>query len=360
MEVLIAVFILSLGLLGVAAIIPLGQLALWETAKADRSGACGRAGMREIQVRRMLDFRYWFWLNGQWGVIPINTPIPDTFATVAGPANFDALPVVVDPLGYLNYADYFGANPDVARFGRNPLTGLYLPRRTLRLAPLSPLGAPLVNTSDVDYQNFIKQIFFWNDDLPFSAPTSAAQRPALVPYTYTDPVSGRVITGIAGESSYSWFFTALPAGTEVSLPVAARRLFSVSVVVCYKRNFQPQALGTLEGEHAVNIAANTGFPGQGIGGGTIQLDPDSKVNVKEGQWVMLYHVQAAASLNRCNWYRVVGVGQSTDASGKPLQVINLSGPDWDATLQATLVVVPGVIGVYTTTMELDWDPLWTK
>ncbi len=29
-------------------------------------------------------------------------------------------------------------------------------------------------------------------------------------------------------------------------------------------------------------------------------------------------------------------------------------------MQATLVVVPGVIGVYNTTMELDWDPLWTK
>ena len=45
MEVLISIFVLSIGLLGVAAIIPLGQLALWETAKADRCGACGRAAM---------------------------------------------------------------------------------------------------------------------------------------------------------------------------------------------------------------------------------------------------------------------------------------------------------------------------
>ena len=48
MEVLISIFVLSIGLLGVAALIPLGQMALWETAKADRCGACGRAALREI------------------------------------------------------------------------------------------------------------------------------------------------------------------------------------------------------------------------------------------------------------------------------------------------------------------------
>ncbi len=233
LEVLFAIGILLFGLLGVAAIIPLGQLALWETAKADRSGACGRAAMREIQVRRILDFRYWYWLSGQWGIIPpANTPILDRFSIVS--TSFDGMPVVIDPLGYLNYVNYSGINPSVLYFGRNPLTGLYLPRRTLRaesdnifpihLAPLSISHVPVVDFSNVDYQNFIKQIFFWNDDLPFSTPKSAAQRPNLIPYTYTDPVSGKVITGIAGESSYSWFFTALPAATEVSLPVASTAL----------------------------------------------------------------------------------------------------------------------------------------
>ena len=57
----------------------------------------------------------------------------------------------------------------------------------------------------------------------------------------------------------------------------------------------------------------------GIGGGTVQLN--SSVNVKENQWVMLYHLHVdpvgnAVSypgypqLNRCYWYRVVGVGGS--------------------------------------------------
>ena len=38
-----------------AALIPIGKLALVETNKSDRTGACGRAGLREVKVRRMLD-----------------------------------------------------------------------------------------------------------------------------------------------------------------------------------------------------------------------------------------------------------------------------------------------------------------
>jgi hypothetical protein len=51
-------FVLSVGLLGVAALIPVGRFAIVETAKADRSGACGRAALSEIKVRRMLEYGY--------------------------------------------------------------------------------------------------------------------------------------------------------------------------------------------------------------------------------------------------------------------------------------------------------------
>ena len=54
MEVLISVFILSIGLLGVAAMIPLGALSLRDTAKSDYTGACGRAGIHELEWRECL------------------------------------------------------------------------------------------------------------------------------------------------------------------------------------------------------------------------------------------------------------------------------------------------------------------
>ncbi|MGA2799143.1 MAG: hypothetical protein ABSE63_16310 [Thermoguttaceae bacterium] len=359
LEVLFAIGILLFGLLGVAALIPLGQLALWETAKADRCGACGRAALREIQVSRLLDFRYWYW-TGQnlsstiagkyWGYYnpPFNASnlIPDDFAIVSG--CYDSMPFVIDPLGRKNgLSEMFGKIPIAQNIY------IFLPRRTLRTLPLAPGVVP--------QQPINEQLFFWSDDLPFDAPKNSTSRPKLVSTT--------------SQGDYSWFFTVVPVATEMALPVASRRLFNVSAAVCYKRNFQifydPNNLyanspttNTLDGEHTAHISANTatttGFPGMGIGGGTVQLDAGSKVNVKENQWVMLYHlhvdntgspISGYPQMNRCNWYRVVGVGGNT---------LSLNGPDWDYNLDAVLVVVPGVIGVYNSTMELDWDPLWTK
>jgi len=347
LEVLISIFVLAVGLLGVAAIIPLGQMSLWETAKADRAGACGRAALREIEVRRMLDFRYWYWLPSltisanNWGYIPYNpfSVVPDNFTDVSGCR--DSMPIVIDPLGRRE-----NCLPEI--FGRTPAV---LPRRTLRSVPLSLSGAP----PPMD-PTLAQEIFFWSDDLVFDTPKDAAARPSL-------------LAGGMSEGSYSWFFTAMPAATEMSLPVAGRRLFTVSVAVCYKRNFDPNSVGTFEGEHTATINSNTvtpqGFPGMGLGGGTVVLN--SKINVKENQWVMLYHLHVDNSgnalpgypeMNRCNWYRVVGVGMDVAPPNGP--TLTLVGPDWDYNLPATLVVVPGVIGVYTTTVELDWDPLWTR
>jgi Prokaryotic N-terminal methylation motif len=387
MEVLISIFVLSIGLLGVAALIPLGQLALWETAKADRCGACGRAALREIQVSRLLDFRYWYWTGNYqnptiaghyWGFYypPCNiaNAISDDFSHVAAgyndpngyPPNLDAMPFVIDPLGRAK------GLPEVFGKIQVGINYIFLPRRTLRTLPL----APSIPSPQPPQTLINADLFYWPDDLPFDVAKNSITRPKLV-QTATGPVT-------TSTGDYSWFFTAMPEATEMTLPLAARRLFNVSVAVCYKRNFQiyepsnwyPNCptTKTLDGEHVATISANTatatGFPGMGVGGGTVQLDAGSNVNVKENQWVMLYHLHVDNSgnpmypgyplINRCNWYRVVGVGKTADASGNTITYINLNGPDWDPNLSAVMVVVPGVIGVYNSTMELDWDPLWTK
>ena len=55
LEVLISTFALSVGLLSLAALIPAGQVTMLEAIKADRSAACGRAGLCEVKIRRMLE-----------------------------------------------------------------------------------------------------------------------------------------------------------------------------------------------------------------------------------------------------------------------------------------------------------------
>ena len=50
LEVLISVFVLSIGLLGVAAVIPLGYHQIVEATKADRAASCGRAGLHAVRT----------------------------------------------------------------------------------------------------------------------------------------------------------------------------------------------------------------------------------------------------------------------------------------------------------------------
>ncbi len=59
-EVLASIGVLSVGILGLAALLPVGQVTIFEAIKADRAGACGRAAMREVVVRRMLDYHTWY------------------------------------------------------------------------------------------------------------------------------------------------------------------------------------------------------------------------------------------------------------------------------------------------------------
>ena len=73
-------------------------------------------------------------------------------------------------------------------------------------------------------------------------------------------------------------------------------------------------------------------------------------------WALL---QGYPQLNRCNWYRVLNVGKQP-MQRKTDNIANPQRAGLDSNLDATLVVVPGAIGVYSTIMELDWDALRTR
>ena len=304
LEVLVSIFILAVGLLGVAALIPIGKLALVKTNVSDRTGACGRAAMRDVEVRRMLNCSTWF---------PVYAP--------------GATPgvIAIDPLGA----------------GIGNMLGGTLPRITFN--GITPAQADA--------------IFRWQDELTFDDPSNATGRPrgfvrdnngvvAPFPRLPSEPALAAPLTRLnLNSGNFSWFLTVCPSPSDIALsvPIGLRRNYTVSIVVCYKRDF------TGAGEHATTMPVT--FLGGGYGGGTIQVaNAGILEHVKTDQWVMLASNNGAVA----KWYRVVGVGD---------QYLSLVGPDWDVTNfgnTTQLVVVEGVTGVYTTTVQLDADCIWTR
>ena len=318
MEVLISIFVLSVGLLGLAALLPVGRFAIVQTAKHDRSGACGRAGLRDLKVQRMLDYTNWSDQTVVWPAVP---------AADAGNHSF-----AIDPLGVVHGA---GAS----------------------LGPLARIKLSNLNDAAVE------RVFRWRDDKLFSLPEDMNPAPADDSDRPRALVAG---DAIQNQGNYSWLVTVSPAASEAALTVAQKSLYSVSVVVCYKR-----VIGAA-GETVANVKQ---FVGGGWGGGRVQLD--SVVNVKRNEWVMLCGdkgakdpLDQAYTYRFCQWYRVVSAnsllvdanGDPDPDTGTPATALMLAGPDWDTTIPLATtkaVVIDSVVGVYTTTVELDRDPVWS-
>jgi hypothetical protein len=313
MEVLISTFVLSIGMLGLAALIPVGRYAIVESGKADRSAACGRAAMRDIKVRRMLDYRQW------------------DHPSAPGETDTSPVPFVIDPIGR-------------ARGKGNQLG----PLNRFNLKHIPDLNTALLH-------------FGWNDDLTFTEPKSADERPK----GYFDHYSGGSVTtdnnptpaaGVytepASSGHYTWLATVAPANTENDAQYWLKKTFHVSVAVCFQRDF------TDEGEESTTATFEGGGAVQ-YGGGAVTLT--APVQVRANQWVLMYHPGGGNVAPQCHWYRVVSAGNTVD--GNPgVDMLMLAGPDWQGTT-GTCIVIKSVIGVYATTIEQAsgiYDPLWLR
>ncbi len=330
MEVLISTFVLSFGLLGLAALLPLGRFAVVETNKADYSGACGRAALDDVKIRRML---YPYYINTATGTLS-ELWVDDGGSGVVDDC-FTQGAFAIDPLGIANGRPKTLGNATRA-----------LPRVTF--AGIAASADPLATA---------QAMFLWKNDLSFTNPENARTRQNF--YDSSNGLTTDPTTAVEPvvEGHYSWLATVTPAASEKNLflepplpPYAARRLYRVSVAVCYRRDFAAE-----QAVDVMNFVGNIG-----LGGGTITLA--SRLNVKPNEWILLCGLDNASTgtLAQAEWYRVISVGE---ISGN--QALTLQGPDWnydgnnDTTLDATAVVIPTVVGVYSETIEVDNDPLWS-
>lgn len=294
LEVLVSIFILTIGVLGVAALLPIGKLALMKTEIADRTGACGRAALREVKIRRMLDPNMW--------------SAPNTNSAV----------FFIDPLGYLNIG--------------TSLAGM--PRINLRTYPNSSVT---LGTATTTPPSLAESIFMWQDELSYALPkdrTDGQTPNGTRPFPIVDSLTN--VQQVDGR--FSWFLTVWTPTAELQLPLYQRQTYNVAAVVCNRRDF------TSAGETVLSSGTCTG----GIGG--VSFLASGTTTLKNNEWALLYQTNA-----QYTWYRAVGVGY--DGTNTHMTLI---GPDWNGGTSANLLVIPGVTGVYSTTVKLDEDGTWSK
>jgi len=369
LEVLISMGVLSVGLLGFALLIPVGRLSIVEAGKCDRAGACGRAGLREVKVRRMLsvlDNNN----NPTLGSITLGATEANDFWTAVDTSLTNVPPFAIDPLGVAN--------------GLTGALGGVVPRCTMSNLVFRGNGTL---QSRYERKTTAEQIFLWQDDKSFDLPgvdvpgdaTQRAQGRFMHSLTNPDGSVSMIMDGDptnsgnpqkspgspAFEGNYSWLLTVVPAAAEATLPLAQKTRFTVSVAVCYKRNF-------VDGEQwSKNQNQNIPpFPG-GVWTGGVQLETPL-VDLKANQWIMLCATTPnppnSPIVTALQWYRVVSANIADDGT----HWLTLAGPDWvasynanDPTTYPTAVVITsgqgalgGVIGVYTTTIDVGRDVVW--
>jgi len=386
MEVLIAMFVLSMGLLGVAAVIPLAGHEMLQAFKADRSSACAQAALRDIRVRGILnpgDLRGYNFGTGDWRRIgEDNEPSPSAIYFEARRGYEFGESYAIDPLyiaenwvgvsGGASFGD-FPYNPRSLGTPNGPGANR-LDNRWTRMQRVYWTG---VGTSKL----LASAAFHWHDDKLFPLPDDETQRP--------DQLLRRDGSGNALQSEfkgdYSWLVTVTPSPEHIDftkdmggpfVPYSFTEnspLYTVSVVVFYKRDMSAPA-GFGGDEPPAERQVRLEFLGTGLGGGDVRLhvlgepanpgtwDPAHCLDVKQNEWLLVsggyprscyYPMTMSPPYSPWNvgvhkWYRVVAAGEiviedkngngaldaGEDSNGNgtldpPYREVTLAGPDWN-------------------------------
>ncbi|MCS7306701.1 MAG: hypothetical protein NZ602_16530 [Thermoguttaceae bacterium] len=294
MEVLIAIFILAVGLFGVAALLPVGGSEALEATKIQRAATLGSAALREIQVRNLLQPFQWNTTTKQleplwyWQDVAVQDLSGYRF-------------MLIDPLG-VGAARDAGRLAEWAYFpkGTTLMPRLSIRRNLLATAPLSSTEAwDLFGTQERD------EAYYRNPD-------------------------------------YSWMLMIGPMLPNQTSPTWA----NCSVVVFYKRDLDvskssPEVVVALDGTPTLNEE----------GGGELVLNATADTlrnRLKPNHWLLLYSSQW------CQWYRIVAAAKPS-ASGK--WYVTVVGSQWMGASQPPthVLLMEGLIGVYSQIMEVDFS-----
>lgn len=417
LEILISMFVLMIGLMGVASLFPVGGFYMAKGERYDRGAVMAEQALDELRTRGMLRPEYWAYAGFppfvEDGATLPHVPHlvhPTTEPLEAGTfnvdlSNFSQLEVgrafVLDPMGAATaifdagltdawvfpYWDLDAANVHFAmpnewqgNLTTNPVGYPQNNWPIRRITVNDAIGAMSTSTAET--------IFRLRDELAVELPEDGDQ-PARQLWeldktgTATDPRLTREWQG-----NYSWLATVVPSSTD---GIAALQptdngygstFYEVSVAVIYKRDTTiDPTLGRENPERSIRAELN-------IGGELVLFGPDRQTvdaavkDVRPGEWI------AVAGINQSNgdfllrWYRLLSLDTETEnpndsdyidpgllnaPSNPAYRRAMLDGPEWPpppggavAVINLRAIIIPGVTTVATQALPMERQSLWSS
>jgi hypothetical protein len=369
LEVLIAMFVMLFGLMGVAAIMPVGNHYAARSDQYDRGAALAGSAFAEIKTRGLL--RPGIWMHPSNVMVMndvVGNPLYGTFAN-----NDPGHAFVLDPIGAAggsgdvnaNLFPYGGwqaaGNPG---WTLTPTTAQW-PLRRVSFAAFAGGVAPA---------EIAEAVMRLHDDLSAELPDRNDQ-PGIQIWETDDingtpdyPADDTLITR-AYAGSYSWLATVLPvnaealAGMQPSSPRHGSFLYEVSVAVFRKREDEP----SVTSERLLQAELGPGGDLVVYAASDVDVD-DASQDIRAGNWIALAGVHPTNGKFLLKWYRLLSYDDETDVqqlysggsqSGRRAMV---EGAEWPANtptanpLYSTnlrAILLPNIIGVATQTVKLE-------
>ncbi|MGQ9564841.1 MAG: type IV pilus modification PilV family protein [Thermogutta sp.] len=367
LEVLIAMFILTVGMLGIAAVVVIGNSSALRALVADRVASVGRNALAEVRIREMLDARRWINVDGSPVVTDGNSVLPGGEAFCIDPLYISAV-----------IAQTGGGSSLLGRFPYYSAPSLSMRRVSLNIA-----RRPDQLLLTIGNRKLWERIFVAEDDLVFDA--AALSRPRLLFRTNTgaavpfplvpgEAAAGNQLLYADYQGMYSWMVTVVP---QVPGMASGTQKYLVSAVVFRDRSFlwRDDPTAEVPGERV----ATANF----MGGGDLRLSiPDSQVadaaqaeeylKVLEGQYFLLAGGTQVQKVFL--WYRVVAGSEVFHRNQRYYRELTVVGPDWNPawflqtnndtdgdgiSLEAQAVLCTNVYGVYTEVVDPDILSRWS-
>jgi hypothetical protein len=264
LEVLVSVFVITFGLLGVLAVIPVGRFEIVEIAKADRSAACGRANLRQAQVRGILN-------PGMWLARDLTSPVVRqeylyTFNQnqgqwVASPTGRYGLrfgrSFAIDPLLIARNRDAVDIQTATFPYGLTAVRNVIVSQGLLpQFEPIrmQRVTLDLVSVpSAAVHQAVFGRMFTWTDDLNIPVPDADDERPRQNMFCLDDPANPTAILG--GAWPVRRFANELPA---TAFPMALDSVGHYSWIITVTRRVgrleRPSFTLDMNGDNQITLA----------------------------------------------------------------------------------------------------------